>query len=66
VSLGYTHEQVDEMTIPMVEELNRYWSLHPPMHIMVADYLGYKPKAKEKQADLAEIIAMSNAMNGVM
>ena len=51
------------MTIPMVSELNKYWEQFPPVHILVAGYMGYKPEEKT-QADLAEIIAMSTAMNG--
>jgi hypothetical protein len=28
------------MTLAEVEELTRYWSEHPPLHLMVAAYLG--------------------------
>ena len=34
------------MTLPRLYALNEYWVDHPPVHIMVAAYLGIKPKAK--------------------
>jgi hypothetical protein len=31
---------IDAMTLLDVEELTRYWINHPPLHLMVAAYLG--------------------------
>jgi hypothetical protein len=32
------------MTLLDVEELSGYWAEHPPVHLMVAAYLGVKPQ----------------------
>jgi hypothetical protein len=32
------------MTLPRVMAMNRYWGKHPPVHIMVASYLGFVPE----------------------
>ena len=38
------------MTLPQVGELFDYWSSHPPVHELVAMYLGYeRPKTAEEQ-----------------
>jgi hypothetical protein len=38
------------MTLPQVEELLAYWHEHPPVHFLVAAYLGYEPpKTIEQQ-----------------
>ena len=50
MSLGYTEEQVDDMTLAMVGELTKYWDSNPPQHILVriiAEGLGaWKREAK--------------------
>lgn len=33
---------IDEMTIFQVEELAAYWHRHPPVHLLVAGFVGYK------------------------
>lgn len=33
------------MTLPEANELCAYWRDHPPVHILVAAYLGIKPKS---------------------
>jgi hypothetical protein len=33
------------MDLPRLYAMNDYWQQHPPVHIMVAAYLGIKPKA---------------------
>jgi hypothetical protein len=38
---------IDEMTLFQVEELASYWAQHPPLHLLVAAYLGV---GKEKHA----------------
>jgi len=45
-SLGWTWEQVDQLTIPRLNALTAYWQRHPPMHILLAAYVGYKAPAK--------------------
>ena len=31
-----------ELSLPEVDNLYAYWSDHPPVHLLVAAYLGYK------------------------
>lgn len=43
MSLGMTWDQVrHDMDIPRLEALNRYWEHSPPVHQLVARYLGIK------------------------
>jgi hypothetical protein len=38
------------MTLPQVEELCAYWRLHPPVHVLVAAFIGYEaPKTAEQE-----------------
>jgi len=47
------------MTIPRLEELSRYWSQNPPLHLMVKWYLGLDDRPPEpKQGDMGELMAM--------
>ena len=66
MSLGWTWAQIDEMTFPQVGAFNRYWINSPPVHIMVADYLGYKKKATKptKDADMGQFFTEAGWMNG--
>jgi hypothetical protein len=41
------------MTLPQVYELLGYWEKHPPVHLLVAGYLGYRPKPKIRPASAA-------------
>lgn len=47
------------MTIPRLCALNKYWEIHPPVHILAAGYMGYKPQVQSEDntgdllADLA-------------
>jgi hypothetical protein len=54
---------VDELTVPRLMALNRYWANHPPVHIMIAAYLGVKPRETRKNTehDMRELIAMFGA-----
>lgn len=48
------------MDLPRLYAMNDYWDAHPPVHIMVAAYLGIKPKARKTtpiENDLAEVDA---------
>jgi len=45
---GWTWDYIAEhVDLPRLEALNRYWTQLPPLHLMVAAYLGIKPKEKE-------------------
>lgn len=47
------------MDLPRLYAMNDYWDSHPPMHVMVAAYLGIKPKnTKATENDPAEIEAL--------
>lgn len=40
-SLGYTWDYVEQhMDLPRLAAFNRYWVKHPPVHLLVAAYLG--------------------------
>jgi hypothetical protein len=47
------------MTLPQFYDLCAYWADHPPLHELVAGYLGYKRKAKEPAADLGALLALA-------
>lgn len=58
MATGWTWEHVeDTVTIPRLSAMNRYWAKHPPLHHLVAGYLGYE--APEK-GDLADLINMAD------
>ena len=47
------------MTLPQFADLCAYWVDHPPLHELVAGYLGYKRKATEPAADLGALLALA-------
>ena len=65
MSTGMTWDEVqDQLDIPSLGAFTRYWESHPPIHLMVASYLGIEPKGeaagKPKRIDdktLAELMA---------
>lgn len=60
--LGWTWEQAEGLTLPRYEALCRYWESHPPVHLMVAAYLGIKPKPRPlregEEQDYSELFAL--------
>jgi hypothetical protein len=55
---GWTWEYVDQsMTFPRLAALNVYWKRNPPLHQLVANYLGYNGKA-EKTEQVDDLIAL--------
>jgi hypothetical protein len=68
-SLGWTWEQIDDMTLPRLYAFNRYWENHPPVHIMVAAYFGIKAKPEKKKETseemIAELAGMGFQINGL-
>lgn len=44
----------------MVGHMTEYWRSHPPVHILVAGYMGYKPVSETTNAPNLE-----NAINGL-
>ena len=58
ISTGMTIEQVrSEFDIPRIEALNKYHAKYPPLHIMVAAYLGIGGKEEEIQEVTPEILS---------
>jgi hypothetical protein len=47
---GYSYPIIDEMTLFEFEELCSYWTEHPPVHLMVAAYLGVGDKGNREAA----------------
>jgi hypothetical protein len=46
------------MTMARYLALRRYWARHPPVHLMVAAYLGIGKSAREPECgDLGELVA---------
>lgn len=65
MSTGWTLDHVgDNVDLPRLASLTKYWAAHPPTHILMAWYTGYKapevlkPKSEEEQAlMMAELMA---------
>ncbi len=47
------------MTLPQFYELCAYWTEHPPLHELVAGYLGYRRKPSQTPADLGALRALA-------
>jgi hypothetical protein len=64
---GWTWEYIDNhMTVPRLSAMTRYWNQNPPVHVLVAGYIGYeapktaedgKPPAAPSQDDIETLIA---------
>lgn len=39
--------QVGELPLPRVWEIFKYFKTSPPLHILVRDFVGFKPESKE-------------------
>ena len=53
--MGYTFAEIDRMVLPEMMDLFRYWRDHPPVHVMVAAWLGVG--SKDEAAEPTEIEA---------
>lgn len=45
----------EQFDLPRLEAMNAYWRTHPPLHLMVAAYLGIgnsKDRLQEEEPDL--------------
>jgi len=40
----------DSLTVPRLHAMNEEWRVHPPLAMLVAGYLGYRPKARRVEA----------------
>ena len=59
MACGYTWPQIDAMTLPQFYDLCAYWAEHPPLHELVAGYLGYRPRPSAPAADLGALLALA-------
>jgi hypothetical protein len=52
-ALGWTYPatSTSHVTLHDLAALNAYWSSAPPVHVSVARYLGYKPKASRQNSE---------------
>lgn len=48
MSTGWSLRQVRDLSLFDLRDLQAYWADHPPVHVMVAAYLGIKPVTKDK------------------
>jgi hypothetical protein len=52
---GMTWDQVlDDLDLIRLRAINQYWVEHPPVHILIAAYLGIKPKPKTPTEEINE------------
>lgn len=57
---GWSWAQIEEeLDLPMLIALNKYWRSHPPAHLLMAAYVGFKApaEAREHVNDPAEVEA---------
>ncbi len=62
---GWTPDAIDQMTLPRFERLCRYWAAHPPLHVVVAAYLGVSGRERRTN-DLGELLAMAKGGDGTL
>ena len=48
----WTWETIDEMTIPQLNAIDSYWQRHPPIHILIPAYMGFKPEESTKEGEV--------------
>lgn len=46
------------MDLPRLEAMNTYWRNHPPLHLMVAAYLGIKSEPKSTAGGQPDLVAL--------
>ena len=47
MSTGLNYDEVrTKFDLPRLKAMNKYWESFPPVHVMVAGYLGIKPSEK--------------------
>lgn len=43
-------EVEEQLTLPRLIALTVYWEVHPPTHLLLAGFVGFKPKEPEKSS----------------
>lgn len=59
---------LDEFDLIRLKAVNDYWDAHPPTHILIAAYLGIKPKNKTTSEDnlqSSDINELATALGGI-
>lgn len=46
----------EQWDFPLLEAMSAYWTNHPPVHLLMAAHVGFKPEP-EKAADISELLA---------
>jgi hypothetical protein len=68
-ALGCLPAQVDSIPWPEAMDLLDYWAAHPPVHVLVAGFMGLKPKKKLKKTAQPEqpqdVQSLVNLLNGL-
>lgn len=61
MATGWTWDEIEtQMTLPRLKALGRAWRRHPPSHLLLAAWLGYKaPDEFRGGDDLAELAALA-------
>lgn len=67
MSTGWTLEYVGwNIDLPRLITMNKYWLNHPPMHILLAGYVGYKapdpieaPRTEKEQDEMLKQVMAS-------
>jgi len=55
---GWSWDYAEEtLTVPRLLALNAYWRSHPPAHLLLAAWLGVKPKTYENPEQLLGLMS---------
>jgi len=65
-TLGKLPAEIDDLYLWEVEELFDYWTRHPPVHELVAGYMGYKPPARADQQTAEDFASFFAEMTGAL
>lgn len=57
-SCGFTPAEIDGLTWRDIEDLSAYWREHPPVHLLVAGFMGYRPPSPPTPTDPAILAAL--------
>lgn len=56
---------IDEfMTFPRLAELEKHWQRHPPAHLLVAAFMGYKPPEEQRYGTWDDLLSDFQAAGG--
>jgi len=63
---GWTWDYIeDELDVPRLSALSSHWRSHPPTHVLVAAYVGFKaPQEDGVRNDPAEIEKLARLLGG--